>query len=166
MFLWLVILLFVFNLLWSSDRKEFVGQHSGSALFTRRVHSSWLVLDGLRAFAGFTGLAFYHLRFRVLEWCCALQSSSLSFPWPSHVTMSGFRSGLEQWLKKLKRSVWDGLGLASLRFFDTPTMIPTPSSNYNLQCTDPPNSFRGTSNLFNYKQTRDSYNNRELSPKS
>lgn len=54
----------------------------------------------------------------------------------------------------------------SISALSTPTMIPTPSSNYNLQCTDPPNSFQGTSNLFNYKQTRDSYNNRELSPKS
>lgn len=36
--------LFVFYLLWSSNRKGFVGQHSGSALFTRRVHSSWLRL--------------------------------------------------------------------------------------------------------------------------
>ena len=124
MFLWLVILLFVFNLLWSSDRKEFVGQHSGSALFTRRVHSSWLVYDGLRAFAGFTGLAFYHLRFRVLEWCCALQSSSLS----SH----GLRMSIYVWLPLRPGAVAEEIEEVGLGWFGSciASMLTNPKFRY------------------------------------
>lgn len=148
-FLWLVILLFVFNLLWSSNRKEFVGQHSGSALFTRRVHSSWLAYDGLRAFAGFTGLAFYHLRFRVLEWCCALQSSSLS----SH--------GLRMWLCLASAQAWSSGGWRNWRGRFGIVWVFTlrcfhPKFWYQHTNNDSNTSFRGTSNLFNYKQTRDS----------